>query len=84
MQKGGKMSNRRWNTQTTNTRDKSGGSPGIWRDAGTSSAPKAKSMTQGEKTVSVPKGGESGTSRGMGAATKGGKFHVATSSVSVW
>ena len=78
------MSNKRWNTQTTNARKKDGGVKGNWSDRGTDSAPKAKAMSQGEKVVSVPKGGESGTSRGMGAATKGGKFHVATSNVSVW
>ena len=78
------MSNRNYNSQTANTREKTGGVKGNWSDRGTVSAPKAKSMSQGEKVVSVPKGEESGTSRGMGAATKGGKFHVSTSNVSVW
>jgi len=78
------MSNPNWNKDTNTGRSSKGGVKGNWSDRGTDSAPKAKAMSQGEKVVSVPKGGESGTSRGMGAATKGGKFHVATSNVSVW
>ena len=77
------MSNRRWNTQTTNARKKDGGVKGNWSDRGTISIPDA-SPKEKEKAVSIAVGTVKGTAQGMGAATKGGKYHWAGSKDSKW
>ena len=77
------MSNRNWNSQTANTREKSGGVKSNWSDRGTSSIPEAKAKPKA-KTFSFAKGTVSGTAQGMGAATQGGKYHWAGSKDSKW
>ena len=77
------MSNRNWNSQTTNTREKSGGIKSNWSDRGTNSVPEAKAKEK-EKSVSVAKGDVSGNAQGMGAATQGSKYHWAGSKDSKW
>ena len=77
------MSNRNWNSQTTNTREKSGGIKSNWSDRGTNSVPEAKAKEKA-KSVSLAKGNVSGTVQGMGAATKGGKYHWVGSKDSKW
>ena len=77
------MSNRNWNSQTANTREKSGGVKSNWSDRGTNSVPNAKAKEK-EKSVSLSKGNVSGTVQGMGHATQGGKYHWAGSKDSKW
>ena len=77
------MSNRNWNSQTTNTREKSGGVKSNWSDRGTNSVPNAKAKEK-EKSVSLSKGNVSGTVQGMGHAIQGGKYHWAGSKDSKW
>ena len=77
------MSNRNWNSQTTNTREKSGGIKSNWSDRGTNSVSEAKAKEK-SRSVSLSKGTVSGTVQGMGAATKGGKYHWAGSKDSKW
>ena len=77
------MSNRNWNSQTTNTREKSGGVKSNWSDRGTNSVPNAKAKEK-EKSVSLSKGNVSGNAQGMGHATQGGKYHWAGSKDSKW
>ena len=77
------MSNRNWNSQTTNTREKSGGIISNWSDRGTNSISEAKAKEK-VKSVSLSKGNVSGTMQNMGAATKGGKYHWAGSKDSKW
>ena len=77
------MSNPNWNKDTNAGRNSKGGVKGNWSDRGTNSVPEAKAKEKA-KSVSLAKGNVSGTMQNMGAATKGGKFHVASSSVSVW
>jgi len=77
------MSNRNWNSQTANTREKSGGVKSNWSDRGTNSVSEAKAKEK-SRSVSLSKGTVSGTVQGMGAATKGGKYHWAGSKDSKW
>ena len=77
------MSNRNWNSQTANTREKSGGVKSNWSDRGTNSIPEAKAKEK-EKSVSLSKGNVSGNAQGMGHATQGGKYHWAGSKDSKW
>ena len=77
------MSNRNWNSQTANTREKSGGVKSNWSDRGTNSVPNAKAKEK-EKSVSLSKGNVSGNAQGMGHATQGGKYHWAGSKDSKW
>ena len=77
------MSNPNWNKDSNAGRSAKGGVKGNWSDRGTISisdaSPKAK-----EKTISIAKGTITGTAKGMGAATKGGKYHWAGSKASKW
>ena len=77
------MSNRNWNSQTANTREKSGGVKSNWSDRGTNSVSEAKAKEK-SRSVSLSKGTVSGTVQGMGAATKGGKYHWVGSKDSKW
>ena len=93
------MSNRNYNSQTANTREKSGGVKGNWSDRGQNEAPKAVKAgaittkgiaptSEGKESGGTPfpisKGKVSGTVQGMGAATKGGKYHWSGSTDSKW
>ena len=64
-------------------RSSKGGVKGNWSDRGTSSIPEAKAKPKA-KSVSLSRGTVSGTVQGMGAATKGGKYHWAGSKDSKW
>ena len=77
------MSNRNWNSQTANTREKSGGVKSNWSDRGTNSVSEAKAKEK-SRSVSLAKGNVSGTMQNMGAATKGGKYHWVGSKDSKW
>jgi len=77
------MSNPNWNKDTNAGRSPKGGVKGNWSDRGTISVPKASAKPK-EKSVSLAKGTISGTAQGMGAATKGGKYHWAGSKDSKW
>ena len=67
------MSNKNWNNQTANASGSTGGVKSNWSHRGTSSIPAAKPKEK-EKTISIAKGTITGTAKGMGAATKGGKY----------
>ena len=77
------MSNSNWNKDSNAGRSSKGGVKGNWSNRGTISVsnptPKEK-----EKAVSIAKGTIVGTAQGMGAATKGGKYHWVGSKDSKW
>ena len=73
MSKGGKMSNPNWNKDSNAGRNSSGGSKSNWSDRSTNSVPNAKPKEK-EKTCYIPEGTINDTAKGMGAATKGGKY----------
>jgi len=77
------MSNSNWNKDTNAGRSSKGGVKGNWSDRGTISVPNASAKPKA-KSVSLAKGTISGTEQGMGAATKGGKYHWAGSKDSKW
>ena len=77
------MSNSNWNKDTNAGRSSKGGVKGNWSDRGTISVPKATAKEK-ERSVSVAKGEVSGTAQGMGAATKGGKYHWSGTGNSKW
>jgi len=77
------MSNPNWNKDTNAGRSSKGGVKGNWSDRGTISVPKATAKEK-ERSVSVAKGEVSGTAQGMGAATKGGKYHWSGTGNSKW
>jgi hypothetical protein len=69
------MSNPNWNKDTNAGRSSKDGVKGNWSDRGTNSISEAKAKEK-VKSVSLSKGTVSGTVQGMGAATKGGKYHL--------
>ena len=77
------MSNSNWNKDTNAGRSSKGGVKGNWSDRSTNSVSEAKAKEK-ERSVSLSKGNVSGTVQGMGAATKGGKYHWAGSKDSKW
>ena len=77
------MSNPNWNKGTNAGRSSKGGVKGNWSDRGTNSVPEAKAKEK-SKSVSLSKGTISGTVQGMGAATKGGKYHWSSKNKSNW
>ena len=77
------MSNKNWNSQTTNSSGSTGGVKSNWSHRGTNSIPNAKAKEK-EKSVSIAEGEISGTMQGMGAATKGGKYHWSGTGNSKW
>ena len=77
------MSNPNWNKGTNAGRSSKGGVKGNWSDRSTNSVSEAKAKEK-VKSVSLSKGTVSGTVQGMGAATKGGKYHWAGSKDSKW
>ena len=68
------MSNKNWNSQTSNTSGSTGGVKSNWSDRGTISIPNAKAKEK-EKPCPIVEGEIHGTVQGMGAATKGGNYH---------
>ena len=77
------MSNPIWNKDSNTGRSSKGGVKGNWSDRGTISIPDA-SPKEKEKAISIAVGTVKGTAQGMGAATKGGKYHWAGSKDSKW
>ena len=77
------MSNPNWNKGTNAGRSSKGGVKGNWSDRGTNSVPEAKAKEKA-KSVSLSKGTVSGNAQGMGAATKGGKYHWSSKNKSNW
>ena len=77
------MSNPNWNKGTNAGRSSKGGVKGNWSDRGTNSIPEAKAKEK-VKSVSLSKGTVSGNAQGMGAATKGGKYHWSGTGNSKW
>jgi hypothetical protein len=77
------MSNKNWNSQTSNTSGSTGGVKSNWSDRGTISIPNAIAKEK-EKPCPIAKGEISGTVQGMGAATKGGKYHWSSKNKSNW
>ena len=77
------MSNPNWNKDSNAGRSSKGGVKGNWSDRSTNSVPKAKAKEK-EKAISIAVGTIKGTAQGMGAATKGGKYHWAGSKDSKW
>ena len=77
------MSNKNWNSQTSNASGSTGGVKSNWSHRGTNSIPNAKAKEK-EKSVSIAEGEISGTMQGMGAATKGGKYHWSGKNKSNW
>tara|TARA_R110001606_G_scaffold300047_1_gene447799 strand:- start:214 stop:447 length:234 start_codon:yes stop_codon:yes gene_type:complete len=67
------MSNKNWNDQTANSSGSTGGVKSNWSDRSTNSVPNAKPKEK-EKTCYIPEGTINDTAKGMGAATKGGKY----------
>ena len=67
------MSNPNWNKDANAGRNSKGGVKGNWSDRGTISIPDAKAKEK-EKTCYIPEGTINDTAKGMGAATKGGKY----------
>ena len=67
------MSNPNWNKDANAGRNSSGGVKGNWSDRSTNSTPNPTPKEK-EKAVSVAVGTVKGTTQGMGAATKGGKY----------
>jgi len=93
------MSNRNYNSQTANTREKTGGVKGNWSDRGQNEvskavkagaittkgiAPTSEGKESGGTPFSISKGKVSGTAQGMGAAKKGGKYHWVGPNDSKW
>jgi hypothetical protein len=88
MSKGGRMSNRLFNTQTANTRESSSKKIGHYgrgqNDAPTpvkagavttkGNAPSSMGKESGGTPFKCAEGNISGTAQGMGAAKKGGKY----------
>ena len=77
------MSNPNWNKDSNAGRNSKGGVKGNWSNRGTISVPNPTPKEK-EKTISIAKGTITGTAQGMGAATKGGKYHWAGSKDSKW
>jgi len=77
------MSNKNWNSQTSNTSGSTGGVKSNWSDRGTISIPNAIAKEK-EKPCPIAKGEIHGTAQGMGAATKGGKYHWSSKNKSNW
>ena len=77
------MSNKNWNNQTANTSGSTGGVKSNWSDRSTNSVPNAKAKEK-EKPVAIAEGEIHGTAQGMGAATKGGKYHWSSKNKSNW
>ena len=77
------MSNPNWNKDSNAGRNSKGGVKGNWSDRGTISIPNAKAKEK-EKPCPIMEGEIHGTVQGMGAATKGGKYHWAGSKDSKW
>ena len=67
------MSNPNWNKDSNAGRNSKGGVKGNWSNRGTISVPNPTPKEK-EKTISIAKGTVTGISKGMGAATKGGKY----------
>tara|TARA_R110002073_G_scaffold103736_1_gene235020 strand:- start:1770 stop:2003 length:234 start_codon:yes stop_codon:yes gene_type:complete len=67
------MSNPNWNKDANAGRNSKGGVKGNWSDRNTNSIPNAKAKEK-EKTCYIPEGTINDTAKGMGAATKGGKY----------
>lgn len=67
------MSNCNWNNQTANMRGGSGKKIGKY-GRGQNNIPTPTKMEK-DKSFTIPTGDVSGTAKGMGAATKGGKYH---------
>ena len=92
------MSNPHWNKQVTNTRDASTKKVGHYGrgqiDAPTAvkagavttkgNAPTSEGKESGGTPFKISKGKVSGTVQGMGAATKGGKYHWSGPNDSKW
>ena len=77
------MSNKNWNSQTSNTSGSTGGVKSNWSDRGTISIPNAIAKEK-EKPCPIAKGEIHGTVQGIGAATKGGKYHWSGKNKSNW
>ena len=77
------MSNPNWNKDSNAGRNSKGGVKGNWSDRGTISVPNPTPKEK-EKAISIAKGTIVGSAQGMGAATKGGKYHWAGSKDSKW
>ena len=77
------MSNPNCNKDSNAGRNSKGGVKGNWSYRGTIAVPDA-SPKEKEKAISIAKGTISGSAQGMGAATKGGKYHWAGSKASKW
>ena len=77
------MSNKNWNSQTSNTSGSTGGVKSNWSDRGTISIPNAKAKEK-EKPCPIVEGEIHGTVQGMGAATKCGKYHWSSKNKSNW
>ena len=67
------MSNPNWNKDSNAGRNSKGGVKGNWSNRGTISVPNPAPKEK-EKTISIAKGTITGTAKGMGAATKCGKY----------
>ena len=77
------MSNKNWNNQTANTSGSTGGVKINWSHRGTNAIPNATPKEK-EKPVAIAEGEIHGTVQGMGAATKGGKYHWSSKNKSNW
>ena len=77
------MSNSNWNKDSNAGRSSKGGVKGNWSDRGTISIPNAKAKEK-EKPCPIMEGEIHGTAQGMGAATKGGKYHWSSKNKSKW
>ena len=77
------MSNPNWNKDSNAGRNSKGGVKGNWSNRGTISVPNPTPKEK-EKAVSIAKGTITGTAQGMGAATKGGKYHWSSKNKSNW
>jgi len=77
------MSNSNWNKNSNAGRSSKGGVKGNWSDRGTISIPNAKAKEK-EKPCPIMEGEIHGTVQGMGAATKGGKYHWSSKNKSKW
>ena len=77
------MSNPNWNKNSNAGRSSKGGVKGNWSDRGTISIPNAKAKEK-EKPCPIMEGEIHGTVQGMGAATKGGKYHWSSKNKSKW
>ena len=77
------MSNSNWNKDANAGRSSKGGVKGNWSDRGTISIPNAIAKEK-EKPCPIAEGEIHGTVQGMGAATKGGKYHWSSKNKSNW